>query len=395
MNTIAIALICIWTGAMFWSGAPLLGWGSYTGLFSDTNPTWTCILQASIWTLCLMFFRSRLWHLWGGLVQSQLLHHPQVLHHLYPHLLLFHPCDDHALCLRLHHQHSEKHQRHVSWWLPHHPSEEGGERCHEGRQKDKKVVSEVFYWKRLDLRCKMRLYKALLESARSVINLLSRYFTPDNCYLMFRSRFPLWSARLSSWPGRHMQWYLCGQPGAFTCQAQPASSPASLPSLPASTTRSSTSAWAPSFARTCLCCCRAPGSARKWCVCSILKTSNPRRRPHPHLHHFLSRSWWQNTPQESWTKPILTVTQGSTALLRLLHSTRRRCSTLTCPPTLKHQSTGVTGSDELLSKMWINYFLNLRWDLKPVHFQSLFFLNKYALWYVNVVVRHCGYLWYV
>lgn len=39
MNTIAIALICIWTGAMFWSGAPLLGWGSYTGLFSDTNPT--------------------------------------------------------------------------------------------------------------------------------------------------------------------------------------------------------------------------------------------------------------------------------------------------------------------------------------------------------------------
>ncbi|XP_053189296.1 opsin-5-like [Scomber japonicus] len=30
MNTIAISLICIWTGAMFWSVAPLLGWGSYT-----------------------------------------------------------------------------------------------------------------------------------------------------------------------------------------------------------------------------------------------------------------------------------------------------------------------------------------------------------------------------
>nr|XP_020456822.1 opsin-5-like [Monopterus albus] len=30
MNTIAVSLICIWTGAVFWSVAPLLGWGSYT-----------------------------------------------------------------------------------------------------------------------------------------------------------------------------------------------------------------------------------------------------------------------------------------------------------------------------------------------------------------------------
>ncbi|KAK5908252.1 hypothetical protein CgunFtcFv8_016326 [Champsocephalus gunnari] len=30
VNTIAVSLICIWTGAMFWSAAPLLGWGSYT-----------------------------------------------------------------------------------------------------------------------------------------------------------------------------------------------------------------------------------------------------------------------------------------------------------------------------------------------------------------------------
>lgn len=37
INTIAVSLICIWTGAMFWSVAPLLGWGSYTGLFSHTN----------------------------------------------------------------------------------------------------------------------------------------------------------------------------------------------------------------------------------------------------------------------------------------------------------------------------------------------------------------------
>ncbi|KAM4599719.1 visual pigment-like receptor peropsin [Fundulus diaphanus] len=29
-NTIAISLILIWTGALFWSIAPLLGWGSYT-----------------------------------------------------------------------------------------------------------------------------------------------------------------------------------------------------------------------------------------------------------------------------------------------------------------------------------------------------------------------------
>lgn len=235
----------------------------------------------------------------------------------------------------------------------------------------------------------MRLYKALLKSTRSVINLLSRYSTPDNCYLMFLCRFPLWSARLSSWPGRHMQWYLCGQPGAFTCQAQPASSPASLPSLPASTTRSSTSAWAPSFARTFLCCCRVPGSAGTWCVCSNLKSSNPKLRPRPHLRHLLSRSWWRNTPQESWTKPIQTVTQGSTALLRLLHSTRRRCSTLTCPPTSKHQSTGVTGSDELLRKMLINYFLNLGWDLKPVDFQSLLLLFFFFYKLCSMICEYC------
>eukprot|EP00066_Takifugu_rubripes_P026064 XP_011615330.1 PREDICTED: opsin-5-like [Takifugu rubripes] len=30
MNTICVSLLCIWTGAMFWSSAPLLGWGSYT-----------------------------------------------------------------------------------------------------------------------------------------------------------------------------------------------------------------------------------------------------------------------------------------------------------------------------------------------------------------------------
>ena len=37
MNTIVVSLICIWTGALFWSAAPLLGWGSYTGLFSQPN----------------------------------------------------------------------------------------------------------------------------------------------------------------------------------------------------------------------------------------------------------------------------------------------------------------------------------------------------------------------
>ncbi|XP_068424112.1 opsin-5-like [Clinocottus analis] len=30
LNTIAVSLISIWTGAMFWSVAPLLGWGSFT-----------------------------------------------------------------------------------------------------------------------------------------------------------------------------------------------------------------------------------------------------------------------------------------------------------------------------------------------------------------------------
>lgn len=143
-----------------------------------------------------------------------------------------------------------------------------------------------------------------------------------------------------------MPWCLCGQPGVSTCQAQPASSLASLPSLPASTTRSSTSAWAPNFARTSLCCCRAHQSARRWCICNIFKTLKPRLRPRPRMHLFLSRSWRQNTLLESWTNPILIATQGSTVLLRLLHLTHRRSSTLTCPPTLKHQSIGVTGSEE-------------------------------------------------
>lgn len=90
-------------------------------------------LPSSIITLCSSsVLRSRLWHVWGGLVQSQLLHHSQVLHHLHPHLLLFHPCDDHALRIRLHHKNGEKHQCHVSRRLSHRTPEEGGERRHQG-----------------------------------------------------------------------------------------------------------------------------------------------------------------------------------------------------------------------------------------------------------------------
>lgn len=90
-------------------------------------------LYSFIWILYFLpILRSRLRHLWGGLVQSQLLHHPQVLHHLHPHLLLFHPRDDHALLLRLHYQNGEKHKRHVRGRLPHRPPKEGGERCHTG-----------------------------------------------------------------------------------------------------------------------------------------------------------------------------------------------------------------------------------------------------------------------
>ena len=37
INTIAISLICIWMGALFWSVAPLLGWGSFTGLSPHTH----------------------------------------------------------------------------------------------------------------------------------------------------------------------------------------------------------------------------------------------------------------------------------------------------------------------------------------------------------------------
>lgn len=83
--------------------------------------------------MCLMLRRPGIWYLWGRLVQSQLLHHSQVLHNLHPHLLLFHPRDDHALLLHLHYQHGQKHKCHVSRGFPHSPAEEGGERCHKGR----------------------------------------------------------------------------------------------------------------------------------------------------------------------------------------------------------------------------------------------------------------------
>lgn len=78
------------------------------------------------------FLRSGLWYMWGGLGQSQLFHHSQVLHHLHPHLLLFHPCHDHAFFLHFHNQNCEKCKCYVGWWLPHRPPKEGGERCYKG-----------------------------------------------------------------------------------------------------------------------------------------------------------------------------------------------------------------------------------------------------------------------
>lgn len=162
---------------------------------------------------------------------------------------------------------------------------------------------------------------------------------------MFFSRFPLWSAQLSSWPGRHMLWCLCGQPGASTCPAQPASWRVSSPSLPASTIRSFTSAWAPSSARMFLCCCRARESAGRWCICSVSKISNPSRTRRIHLNHFLSKSRKRNTLWTSWSRPITRATRGSTASRRPLRLTTGRPSTMTAPRTLKHQSTGATGSE--------------------------------------------------
>ncbi|KAG9260099.1 opsin-5-like [Astyanax mexicanus] len=41
-NTISISIICIWTGALFWSMVPLLGWGSYTDRgYSTCEVDWT------------------------------------------------------------------------------------------------------------------------------------------------------------------------------------------------------------------------------------------------------------------------------------------------------------------------------------------------------------------
>ena len=39
-----MSLIFIWSGAVFWSGAPLLGWGSYTGEINMASNHVTCYL---------------------------------------------------------------------------------------------------------------------------------------------------------------------------------------------------------------------------------------------------------------------------------------------------------------------------------------------------------------
>lgn len=52
--------------------------------------------------------------------------------------------------------------------------------------KEKKSLFQKYFWK-----SKKRLFKVPLKSALSVINLLSCNATPDNCSLMFSSRFPL------------------------------------------------------------------------------------------------------------------------------------------------------------------------------------------------------------
>lgn len=107
-----------------WAGAATQVWRHWTFVPPPTS---------SIITLCSSsILRSRLRHLRGGLVQSQLLNHSQVLHHLHPHLLLFHPCDDHALLIRLHHKNGEKHQCHVSGRLSHRAPAESRERRHQG-----------------------------------------------------------------------------------------------------------------------------------------------------------------------------------------------------------------------------------------------------------------------
>ncbi len=82
------------------------------------------------WSLSCVVVRSWIRHVWDRLGQSQLLHHPQVLHHLHPHLLLLHPRADHAVLIRLHHQHGEERKRHVSRERPDRQTAQDRERRH-------------------------------------------------------------------------------------------------------------------------------------------------------------------------------------------------------------------------------------------------------------------------
>lgn len=199
---------------------------------------------------------------------------------------------------------------------------------------------------------------------------------------MFLCRFPLWSARLSSWPGRHMPWCLCGQPGASTCPAQPASWRVSSPSLPASTIRSFTSAWAPSSARMCLCCCRARESAGRWCICSSSKTSSPRRTRRLHLRHFLSSNRKQNILWRRQSHPITKATQGSTASRRPLHLITRRPSPLSLPRISKRQSTGATGSEGLGLISWWHG------EIEGICFRVFFLYFSVLAMFINCTNNH-------
>lgn len=109
-----------------WAGAATQVWCQLTFDTSSISPSYLITLCSS------SLLRSGLRHLWGGLVQSQLLNHSQVLHRLHPHLLLFYPRDDHALLIRLHHKNGEKHQCHVSRRLSHRTSAESRERRDQG-----------------------------------------------------------------------------------------------------------------------------------------------------------------------------------------------------------------------------------------------------------------------
>ena len=190
VNTIAVSLICIWTGAMFWSAAPLLGWGNYTGLFSHTitmEETRIQLLKALGCDLGVLFFLDRGYGTcevdWAKANYSTI-HKSYIISILI--FCFFIPVMIMLFCYTsiINTVKNTNAMTADGFLTSRQRKVERDVTRVRGKQVDICILLEG-----IDSKSKIRLFKELFKKALSVIQLLSRY--TYNYSLMFLSRFPL------------------------------------------------------------------------------------------------------------------------------------------------------------------------------------------------------------